>query len=861
MSLFRWSPSEILQSVGLLSLGICLLIGLATALAMTVLRRRPADRDALWLATLICVAVLPLILIGVDRTGWTWSMQRPTLLDDAVPSLRERRVLPIPAKAMPDLPASSGSLAQAAVAPQGSLDVATSVAAVDINTNLATAWTSIDWLPALVTVGMLIWLAGTAILSIRLWRGMRQVARVRATVQQVHSLYLDQSLQIAATILRMKWLPTVVASTDSTGPVVVGLFRPIVVLPLEFVQTATADQMTDVLIHECAHIMRHDVWVGLLQRLVQLAFWPHPLIYWMNRQLSQSREEVCDNYVLRRGDEAGYAQTLLELAERYSTKMHPAAALTIINPRWRLEDRVAGLLDPYRSLATQVGRTAFLMMMVVLLVCGGTIAAARWQAPSAGDAVVVNQPADPQPRADHSDGQSIPARELRAERALQEYTYVSFFECPLQDALNYLEDLHHIDIRLDVKSLERRNISPEIPVSLVMTGVPLRSALKLILDPLSLTTKVENGELVVTTRVNTMLSLREWTLIDPPVADIVRFGIKPAELITGLAAVIEPRSWQSNGGRGSIELKTLSLPDSSSIEAFVVHQRLDILFEIKDLLSELKQAIRDPKDVADGQKVESRGYSLKTLHELGYTDVRILQVVRDMCRFDNDADDKPLKRTAKIEGDRLLVTQTKQVHELMSDMFKGIDRPREVNRAKVVSLYFEHNTIRWELSPQYIRDALIQPISVDFGDNPLKDTLMYVEDVSRTAIHIAEHVSQREDLLSRTVTLEAEGEPMGQVLDKLTRPAGLAWYVVYPEIIVVTTREDAAQHLEVRAYRTKELLTRGQTTAGLLQQIQTIEPGTWSVQGGRGRIHALPGVLLVSQTCQVHNQITQLLTQ
>ncbi|HEY4262959.1 MAG TPA: M56 family metallopeptidase, partial [Schlesneria sp.] len=637
--LIQWSPSDaILQFVGMYCLGIGILVGLATALSSMAMRRQPAVRHSLWLATLICVTVLPLVLVGIDRFDWTWSIQRPMVLDQLAPSHPVHRVLP---KLSPPVPQSTiSSVTEPVVSDHVGLDARVADPVLVPSANQESAWTLMEWLRVLATMCMLAWVVGIAVLSIRLWRGVRQVARLVSSVQAFDITCLNESLQIAASILRAKKLPAVVVSPDSFGPVVVGLFRPIVILPVEFAQSATVNQMVDVLVHECAHVLRHDVWVGLLQRLVQLVCWPHPLIYSMNRQLSQAREEVCDNYVLRRGDVTAYAETLLGLAVRYSSTINPAATLAIVNPRWRLQDRIAGLLDPQRRSATHAGRAAFLMMMTALLLCGGAIAAARWQAPIADNAIAAQEVAEPAQQVDQTDHVSLAERERRVEHALREYTYVSFTENPLKEAFQYLEDLHYIDIQLDLKALERQKVSPDTPMSLVVSDIPLRSALKLLLEPLSLTTFIENGQLVITDREEAATHLRDFTVLDPPVADIVQFGIKPAELLTAISSVIDPATWKSNGGRGTLELKTVLIPTNlASREALVVHQRLGIWPEVEQLMGELKQAIRNPEDVADELKVESRDYSLKALHELGFSDMSILRTVRLTCRFDATGDE------------------------------------------------------------------------------------------------------------------------------------------------------------------------------------------------------------------------------
>ena len=73
----------------------------------------------------------------------------------------------------------------------------------------------------------------------------------------------------------------------------------------------------------------------------------------MNAQLARAREEVCDDYVLRCGDPCGYARTLLKLSERlpqaYGTDTASAGSVGLMDARWTLQDRIAGLLDPRRT--------------------------------------------------------------------------------------------------------------------------------------------------------------------------------------------------------------------------------------------------------------------------------------------------------------------------------------------------------------------------------------------------------------------------------------------------------------------------------------------------------------------------------
>ncbi len=133
-----------------------------------------------------------------------------------------------------------------------------------------------------------------------------------------------------------------------------------------------------VLIHECAHIARRDLLIGLVQRVVELVYWPHPLIHIMNRRLSRTREEACDDVVLSHGDPIAYAGTLLTLAERFESPRRPREALALMTPRWRLEDRVAGLLNPARRTRVRPDRRGLAAAAVVLALAGVAAAGVQW---------------------------------------------------------------------------------------------------------------------------------------------------------------------------------------------------------------------------------------------------------------------------------------------------------------------------------------------------------------------------------------------------------------------------------------------------------------------------------------------------
>jgi len=160
----------------------------------------------------------------------------------------------------------------------------------------------------------LAWFTGVTALFIRLIYGLgyQQACcrRARPLGMGVHVNVIQSAEKILGTSL-----PPIFVSHPVDLPLAAGWFRPRVLLPEGLPERINGRQLESILLHECAHIVRGDQWVGLVQRTVAMMFWFHPFVHMLNRQIGRAREEVCDNYALHKGDGDEYARTLLQLAE------------------------------------------------------------------------------------------------------------------------------------------------------------------------------------------------------------------------------------------------------------------------------------------------------------------------------------------------------------------------------------------------------------------------------------------------------------------------------------------------------------------------------------------------------------------
>jgi len=406
---------------------------LAWMLSRLLARRNPAAHYVIWLCALACVSVGPLAAWAFQRTQW--SLVRLPLLPP-----EEKAVASPPPGEEADTTfaslAATGTLDGSANGPgEGSPLSPGYHAAATVPAEPLMSWA--DRVRAALGGLVFVWICGAAVLIARLAWGWRLLIVLRRELVPLDLRNLGDVPDQVRRALGVGVLPPMATCDRLGSPISLGIFRRVVVLPTTLVWRLDAPQLRDVLVHECAHIVRRDHAVGLLQRLLHVVFWPHPLIYLLGRELARAREEVCDNFVIKAGDVVGYARTLLRLSEGSSPARSAMAAIGILQPRCPLEGRVAGLLDTRRRLVTQISRLVLLPVVLAFLAAVAIVAGTRIVAAVAEEAeddsaeaaqtadtseLMHNDRANEQPEDDRG---LVPAADLAIGTVRQEQSAVS----------------------------------------------------------------------------------------------------------------------------------------------------------------------------------------------------------------------------------------------------------------------------------------------------------------------------------------------------------------------------------------------------------------------------------------------------
>jgi TonB family protein len=121
--------------------------------------------------------------------------------------------------------------------------------------------------------------------------------------------------------------PDVRTSHALVEPALVGILRPVLLLPQDLTEHLTRAQVGAVIEHELAHWRRRDNFTAAVHMLVEAVFWFHPLVWWIGARLVEERERACDEAVVRAGhDGRTYAEAILNVCQRYVASTLKCAA-------------------------------------------------------------------------------------------------------------------------------------------------------------------------------------------------------------------------------------------------------------------------------------------------------------------------------------------------------------------------------------------------------------------------------------------------------------------------------------------------------------------------------------------------------
>ncbi len=151
-------------------------------------------------------------------------------------------------------------------------------------------------------------------------------------------------------------------------PSVCGLFRPTIIIPQNLLHRLKREDLRTILLHELAHIKRGDLWISLIQTILQIVYFYNPLLWVANVIIRKVREQAVDEMVLvTMGEKAeDYPQSLLNISRM--TFSRPALNLRLIGvseSKKALERRIINMLNRPIPKSSKLGYLGLIAIVVI----------------------------------------------------------------------------------------------------------------------------------------------------------------------------------------------------------------------------------------------------------------------------------------------------------------------------------------------------------------------------------------------------------------------------------------------------------------------------------------------------------------
>jgi beta-lactamase regulating signal transducer with metallopeptidase domain len=155
-------------------------------------------------------------------------------------------------------------------------------------------------------------------------------------------------------------------TTASLEPGLVGILRPVLLVPERLVDRLTRQELDSIVTHELAHFRRRDNLTFAVHMLSEIVFWFYPPVWWLGRRLLLERERACDEAVLTAGHDAQvYGESILKVCRFHLPAAHGWSAAAAGSD---LRTRMAAILSAAPIARVTTAKRALLVTTLAAVV-------------------------------------------------------------------------------------------------------------------------------------------------------------------------------------------------------------------------------------------------------------------------------------------------------------------------------------------------------------------------------------------------------------------------------------------------------------------------------------------------------------
>lgn len=258
------------------------------------------------------------------------------------------------------------------------------------------------------------WFIGFVFFSVRLFGGLAYIHQLRYRgIEPLDPIWQQRLNQLTAQ-LNLKRSVELQASSLVNVPAVIGVVKPLILLPVGLVNRLEVEEVEAILVHELGHIWRQDLLLNIVQSIIEVLFYFNPAVWWISALIRVERENCCDDMAVELcGNSLLYAKSLMQL--QTDEAKGPALAMTLVGKKMPLLKRVQRILAPTHNHSSAMEKLMITLLLLIGLSCmslsnqAATAEAIPEPQPDPSSFVILQEPSStPVPKPSPSPSDTLP---------------------------------------------------------------------------------------------------------------------------------------------------------------------------------------------------------------------------------------------------------------------------------------------------------------------------------------------------------------------------------------------------------------------------------------------------------------------
>jgi len=188
-----------------------------------------------------------------------------------------------------------------------------------------------------------LYLAGTVFMLFRFAVSLKYVRSLRRSDNEIAQEWQTRFSRISRS-LGIRRSIELLESHHVKSPLLIGFFKPAVIVPAGMITHLPLDQIECILMHELYHLKRRDHLVNIMQLFLEGILFYNPAVWIISSYIRNEREHCCDDKVIHStNDPVIYARALMHIAEEHQfSRLSPGA---VGSTKYQFSSRIRRILN------------------------------------------------------------------------------------------------------------------------------------------------------------------------------------------------------------------------------------------------------------------------------------------------------------------------------------------------------------------------------------------------------------------------------------------------------------------------------------------------------------------------------------